>query len=303
MFLDQSSNSQVKALRLSHRCHYPPDLVWKDQSDSPVTCYIFKIAYITAIKVKIIRLAFIILIKHNAIAVMTHTACMCMCVPSSHWVSIADVFARSLNDGLAGLIKRPVNPVVTSWISRLDQSLELQWENKCSEKNTEWQAAGFYLFFYILLTTNQWHAVRKNIVLPEWHDNSENLSLHFLCLQNYIIVYLNYILLQICCCAVFITKLRSFTSRAKPTPLVLRRSGRRCRWRCSGHRVRFSSDSAAFGLCGAGRSTGPRSPSGSEARSLDWERNLPSAFAGSPASPPGILRWPDALHSTTSIYY
>lgn len=35
-----------------------------------------------------------------------------MCVCPSHGVSIADVFAGSLNDGLAGLVERSVDAVI-----------------------------------------------------------------------------------------------------------------------------------------------------------------------------------------------
>lgn len=44
----------------------------------------------------------------------------------SHGVSVADVFAGRLDDGLARLVERPVYAVVCSRVSLLDQSLELK---------------------------------------------------------------------------------------------------------------------------------------------------------------------------------
>lgn len=55
-----------------------------------------------------------------------YTAYMCGSVTSSHWVSSANVFAGGLDDGLAGLIERSVDPVIGSGVSRLDQSLQLK---------------------------------------------------------------------------------------------------------------------------------------------------------------------------------
>lgn len=52
--------------------------------------------------------------------------CLCVCETSSHWISIVDVFAGSLDDRLAGLVERPVDPVVGSRVGRLDQWLQLQ---------------------------------------------------------------------------------------------------------------------------------------------------------------------------------
>lgn len=62
----------------------------------------------------------------------------------SHWVSIADVFAGGLDDGLAGLIERSVDAVVGSGVSFLDQSLELKMEDtttsiKSNPKETGWR--------------------------------------------------------------------------------------------------------------------------------------------------------------------
>ena len=56
-----------------------------------------------------------------------------MCVTSSHWVPGADVFAGGLDHGLAGLVERPVDPVVGSRVGRLDQSLQLQRKAKFRE--------------------------------------------------------------------------------------------------------------------------------------------------------------------------
>lgn len=50
----------------------------------------------------------------------------CVCVRGSHGVSVVDVFAGGLDDGLAGLVERAVDPVVSSGVSRLDQCLQLQ---------------------------------------------------------------------------------------------------------------------------------------------------------------------------------
>lgn len=65
-------------------------------------------------------------LKHK----MMNSVCVCVCETSSHWVSAADVFARSLDDGLAGLVERPVDPVVGSRVGRLDQRLQLRQQQK-----------------------------------------------------------------------------------------------------------------------------------------------------------------------------
>lgn len=44
----------------------------------------------------------------------------------SHGVSVADVFAGRLDDGLARLVERPVYAVVCSGVGLLDQGLELK---------------------------------------------------------------------------------------------------------------------------------------------------------------------------------
>lgn len=51
------------------------------------------------------------------------------CVSSpidSHGVTVADVFAGGLDDGLAGLVEGPVDAVVGSGVGLLDQTLELR---------------------------------------------------------------------------------------------------------------------------------------------------------------------------------
>lgn len=80
----------------------------------------------------------------------------------------------------------------------------------------------------------------------------------------------------------------------------LQRSDSCCPPCCCGRRVRSSSGSAACGLCGAGRSSGPRSPPGSAAQSPGSARSPPSASAGSPASRPDIRHWPGGLHGIVS---
>lgn len=82
--------------------------------------------------------------------------------------------------------------------------------------------------------------------------------------------------------------------------VFLQRSGSCCPPCCCGHRVRSSSGSAACGLCGAGRSSGPRSPPGSAAQSPGSARSPPSASAGSLASRPGTHHWPGGLRRTVS---
>lgn len=51
--------------------------------------------------------------------------CVCACLSSSHGVSIANVLAGGLDDGLAGLVERSVDAVIGSGVSRLDQCLQL----------------------------------------------------------------------------------------------------------------------------------------------------------------------------------
>lgn len=82
--------------------------------------------------------------------------------------------------------------------------------------------------------------------------------------------------------------------------VFLQRSGSCCPPCCCGRRVRSSSGSAACGLCGAGRSSGTRSPPGSAAQSPGSTRSPPSASAGSPASRPDTRHWPGGLHGTVS---
>lgn len=59
----------------------------------------------------------------------------------SHGVSVADVFAGRLDDGLARLVERPVYAVVCSWVGLLDQSLELKDEghDNTDEARNSWQ--------------------------------------------------------------------------------------------------------------------------------------------------------------------
>lgn len=61
---------------------------------------------------------------------------------------------------------------------------------------------------------------------------------------------------------------------------------------------RPSSGSAAFVLCGADRSSDPRSRCDSAARSPDSERNPPSASVCSPSSHPDTHHWPHDLGHT-----
>lgn len=49
----------------------------------------------------------------------------------SHGVAAADVFACGLDDGLTGLVKRPINAVVGPGVGFLDQRLQL-WTEKIS---------------------------------------------------------------------------------------------------------------------------------------------------------------------------
>lgn len=80
----------------------------------------------------------------------------------------------------------------------------------------------------------------------------------------------------------------------------LQRSGSCCPLCCCGRRVRSSSGSAACGLCGAGRSSGPRSLPGSAAQSPGSVRSPPSASAGSPASRLDTRHWLGGLRGTVS---
>lgn len=48
----------------------------------------------------------------------------------SHGVSVADVFAGSLDDGLTGLVERSVDAIVGSGVGFLHQVLELREENR-----------------------------------------------------------------------------------------------------------------------------------------------------------------------------
>lgn len=50
------------------------------------------------------------------------------CEEDSHGVSVADVFAGCLDDGLTGLVQSSVDSVVRSGIGFLDQGLELRTE-------------------------------------------------------------------------------------------------------------------------------------------------------------------------------
>lgn len=62
----------------------------------------------------------------------------------SHGVSIADVLAGSLDDGLTCLVERSVNAVVGSRVSFLDQSLELRMVNAIVIKRFPKQRLGLY---------------------------------------------------------------------------------------------------------------------------------------------------------------
>lgn len=62
----------------------------------------------------------------------------------SHGVSIADVLASGLDDGLTRLVERSVNAVVGSRVSFLDQSLELKMVDTIIIKRLPKQKLGIY---------------------------------------------------------------------------------------------------------------------------------------------------------------
>lgn len=193
------------------------------------------------------------------------------------------MFAGRLDDGLAGLVERSVDPVVGSGVGRLDESLQLQWQQSVQKRGI----SRWILFHLSNLRTVSAHNL--------WENLFYFLSKHLFSCR---IFYKWWLLLLGSCSLSTVSTINKLVLR------FLRRSGRRCpRWCCSGLRVRVSSSSAACGPCGAGRSSAPRSPLDSAAQSPDWGRNPPSVSAGSPASRPDTRHWPDDLQGTTFNYY
>lgn len=57
-----------------------------------------------------------------------------------HGVSVADVLAGCLDDGLAGLVERPVDAVVGPGVSLLDQGLQL-WDRDTTSQGAPLEQA------------------------------------------------------------------------------------------------------------------------------------------------------------------
>lgn len=102
----------------------------------------------------------------NSCTIRTEENAFCKHSSDSHGISTADVFTGRLNDRFTGFIQSSIDPIISTGVCRLDQSLELQERPKMKSVPSTLNRG---LLFFVLCAAHY----LSTITLPtHYHTNN-----------------------------------------------------------------------------------------------------------------------------------